>query len=335
MYTPNYNDPRVKNRIIQAIAFVEQYVSKTKPNWLSTRAIDKHFGQGQLDISKFLRQKLLIIVDNHFNFETGKCKTYIQNPDGVNELRQALGGVKITPKITPQLQTQLNTGLFEYNDSSDRLFNPLQNLPRYVKKDILSNNGYKYNFDIECAAPTLLYQYAQRSGLNRSLQAIEAYIEHRSVIREELCILYKLDIKQVKQLINALFQGAYLSVDHRTSIYHLLNGNCHLIRQLQSNEYLCELRSDIKSMWAVIIPDMKLKLNKKRITGRDKSAKYREIEREVMDVIKRELKRTKNKHLLQHDGWTSKEMCDVNMLRSYVRSHTGYLIKIDTEIYIN
>ena len=105
MYTPNYNDPRVKNRIIQAIAFVEQYVSKTKPNWLSTRAIDKHFGQGQLDISKFLRQKLLIIVDNHFNFETGKCKTYIQNPDGVNELRQALGGVKITQKITPQLQT--------------------------------------------------------------------------------------------------------------------------------------------------------------------------------------------------------------------------------------
>jgi hypothetical protein len=320
-----------------ALQFVEQFVSKTTPNWLSTRWIHHtdNLGQANKPISDYLKNKLLICVDSYYNKETGKCKTYVQNVDGVNELKQALGIKQLSAKITSELQTQLDTGEFEYNDSSDRLFNPLQNLPKQIKRNILSNNSYNYNYDIVCAAPTLLYQHAQRQGLIKKLEFIEFYISNRTDVRNEICIKYNLDSKQVKQLINSLFLGAYLSLDHRTSAYKLLNGDYNKIKQLKSDQFLLELRNDIKSMWKSITPQMKLDLNKKRISSRDKSSKYRELEREVMDVIKGELRRTKNKHLLQHDGWTCKEVCDINMLRSYVRSHTGFVIDIDWEIFVN
>jgi hypothetical protein len=320
-----------------ALQFVKQFVKRTQPNWLSTRWIHdpKHFGQAGKPISEYLKEQLLICTDHHFNWQTGKCKYYVQNVDGIKQLEQALNGPVIKPTITAKLESQLDTGEFEYNDSSDRLYNPLQNLPVYVKRDLLSNKGYNYNYDIVCAAPTLLYQHAQRQGLNKQLTYLEFYIANRSKVRDELAIKYKLELKQVKQLLTSLFQGAYLSVNHTTSCYHLLNGNYHLIKQLQADPFLFELRSDIKQMWKAITPQMKLQLNKKRICSKDKTAKYRELERNVMNVIKRELRRTKNRHLLQHDGWTSKEICDVNMLRSYVRSHTGFVIEIDCEIYVN
>jgi hypothetical protein len=330
MYIPNYNDPRVRKRITAAIEFVEQYVSST-PVPVAKSQITQHFGQGQTDICKFLKEQLLICVDAYYNFETHICKKYVRNQDGLSTVKNAVG--LSTTAVTPVLQQQLDTGNFEYKEKSDRYFNPIQYMPRRVKRPLLAQNGYNHVYDIQCAAPTLFYQYAKKQNVELSLPAVEQYLADRSSIRNELAVKYNLTLDQVKQIINGLFQGALLSLDYRTRIFQLLKGNYSLIRRLQSDRYLTDLRGDISGMWRTINPTLKLKLNKKRINARDKASLYRELEKEVMGSIKRELKRTKNKFLLEHDGWTCRDVVDIMMLRSRVRSHTGYVIEIDWELY--
>lgn len=329
-YQPNFNHIRVKRRITLAIEFVEQYVFN-KPVPVAKTQINKHFGQSQLDLSKYLKQQLLICEDPYFNWNTHVCKKYVRNQAGIDFLKQQLN---YTQAINPMLQQQLDTGDFVYTEKSDRLFNPIQYKPRKVKRPLLAANGYTNNYDIVCAAPTLFYQYAQRQTPNLKLPHIEEYIQNRSHIRNELSIKYNIPINDVKQILTGLFQGALLSLDHRTRIYHILNGNYALIRRLQADQYLCDLREDIKLMWKSITPLLKTNLNKKRITARDKARLYRELEKEVMTSIKGELKRTKNKFLLEHDGWTCRDVVDIMMLRSYVRSQTGYVIEIDWEVFV-
>ncbi len=329
-YQPNFRDPRVIKRAAQAIEFIEQYVFST-PVPISKTQIVLHFGQAQTPISRYLKEQLLVCVDPYYNWETHVCKKYVRNQDGLSNLKSAVGLSSV--KLQPEIQQQLDSGEFQYTEKSSRYFNPLQYQPRRIKRPLLAANGYTHNYDIVCAAPTLFYQYAQKQSQGLKLSAIEQYLNNRTRIRDELSIKYNIPVNTVKQIITGLFQGALLSLNHTTRIFHLLNGDYNLIRRLQRDQYLTELRTDISTMWKIIGPVLKQSLNKNRITARDKASLYRELEKEVMTSIRRELKRTKNKFLLEHDGWTCRDVVDINMLRSYVRSTTGYVIDIDWEVY--
>lgn len=331
IYKPKYTDPRVIKRINTAIKFVEHYVSTNSVS-IAQSQIYKHLGRTDTAIGNFLKEQLLICTDEYYNWETHVCKKYILNESGLNNLKTQLK-YKTDITVEPELQLQLDTGEFEYKDLSSRLFNPLQYIPRRVKRDLLTLNNYRHNYDIEAAAPTLLYQYAQKQGLDIPLVHLEQYISRRTEIRNDLSIKYNIPVNDIKTLINGLVQGAYLSHSHTSRIYHLLKGNHNKINQLKSDVFLTQLREDIKMLWKYISPVMKQELNKKRLNGRDKASKYRELERLVMDVIKRELKRNKNKFLLQHDGWTSRDVVDIRYMRDVVRSSTGYVINIDWEIW--
>ena len=70
----------------------------------------------------------------------------------------------------------------------------------------------------------------------------------------------------------------------------------------------------------------------KQISGRQKARLYRELEEQVMTVIEKYLKRTCNPHLLEHDGWTCKQVIDPIEIRTLVRTKTGYVIDVDMEI---
>jgi hypothetical protein len=333
-YQPNFNDPRVIRQTTKAIEFVETYIHKTpvpssKSQWV------KHVGQLQLPLNKFLRDKLLICEDAYFNWNTHVCKKYVRNDQGLVELRTAIGLSSV--KLTPSLQTQLDTGDFEMTEKSDRFHNPIQYIPRKIRDPLLFTNGYKHNYDIECAAPTLLYQYAKKQAAAQGrwleLPYIENFLNDRSSVRNELSIKHNISSDKIKQMLTGLFQGAHLSLSHTTRIFHLLNGNYNHIRALKADPYMIELLAEIKSMWKEITPSMKQQLNKKRINGRDKAAKYRELEKEVMSVIKKELRKTKNKFLEIHDGWSCRDVCDIRQLIDCVRYQTGYVIKIDWEMY--
>jgi hypothetical protein len=333
-YQPNFNDPRVVRQSRKAIEFVETYVFKTPVPVSKTQWV-KHVGQLQLPLNKYLKEQLLICEDPYFNWTTHVCKKYVRNESALATLRSNIGLSQV--KLTAELEQQLDTGDFVMTEKSDRFHNPLQYIPQKIRDSLLNNHGFRHKYDIECAAPTLLYQYAKKlatqNGKWLELSYIESYLNDRTSVRNELSIKHNISTSIVKQLLTGLFQGAHLSLNHNTRIFHLLNGNYALIRSLKNDPYMIELVKEIKSMWKVITPNMKQQLNKKRIIGRDKAAKYRELEKEVMSIIKRELKRTKNKFLEIHDGWCCKEVCDITYLRDCVRSSTGYVIKLDWVIY--
>jgi len=347
-YKPNFNDPRVRRKCLTALAFVEQYIFKqAKP--IAQSQIHKHFGRSNDKLGAYLKSQLLICTDPHWNMHSGKCKKYIRNYLGYNELQNHLG--LRSSIVSPELEQQLATGEFEYTERSDRLFNPLQMVPTIIRNNALAARGYCHDYDIDNAAATLLYQHAQIIAKEDKkwlvLPHIEKYLTDKQQIRLGIATRCGCDTKQVKKTLAGLFQGAYLSHSNKTWLFHELGANHNLIKQLKADPFVIELKKDIKEMWCVIhkqikedrlarsrscSEEIKQEILKQKLTGRDKTALYRQLEKEVMGVIWKELKRANIAHLKIHDGWTSKEICDVKHLVDQVRNKTGYQVRINWAI---
>jgi hypothetical protein len=345
-YQPNFSDPRIKKRSLQALSFATAMLSATSSQWVSKALIDKpeHFGQSQNALSKYLRSKLLICTDPTYSKLTGKCKEYKLNQSGVEELSVLLG---VDPKTVAdggslfiKFQHQLESGEFEYNDKSSRLHHPLQHVKRSAKKQGLARFGYNYNYDIKCCAATLIHQHAQCLGMDSYLFALKELINDRSAIRERIANEIEVDTKTAKILLTALLQGSYISHSPKTNLYKAVNGDHSKIEWLKQDPWLTQLRADIKECWNHIIPYMSYKtMRDKRgvtrrlpINGKQKTALYRDLERSVLDSVRTYLNHRDNKHLLEHDGWSCQQEIDVGDLISYVRTHTGFEIEIELEL---
>jgi hypothetical protein len=336
-YIPNFNDPRVIKRTRQALQFALTALDRTQPHSWSTKYIDKFFGQQQLDLSKWLRNQLLICVDPHWNMETGKCKTYVNNPKGIAHVRSCLKLGSCDAAITI-FDQELASGQFEYTEQADRLWHPLQRLPNQIRKPYMANHGYVYEYDIKACAPTLLLQYAQRLGMTKSTPIIDQYCQDRTQIRQQISDQLGIDIKTTKKIITALFAGATLSHNPKTAIYQMLNGNHQHIDQVRLITQ--ELRKEIKCLWDVIklhIPrtyvfDNKSQRRLRALTSKDKWNVYFQLEKEVMTSVRTYLKRSSVRYFNEHDGFRSQDIVDVVMLVSYVRSRTGYVIDLDQSI---
>lgn len=340
MYQPNLNDPRIQHRLRTALDYVTTYVNPHKSVWLSTRHIDKYFGQQQHHLSKWLRKELLICTDEKFNKDLGQCKKYIQNVDRINH---HLGITQYTPKpaIDIEIEQQLVSGEFEYEEKSNRLWNPLQHLPKRIKRPLLAKNGMNYSYDIQSCAPTLLLQYARRCGMTQNTPLLDEYLSNRANIRLKIAQETGISTSQSKLVVNALLNGAYISSNYDNAIFKEISYNHHILSKLKTNEYLLGLKEEIKSIWNSIKPTLPVryltdkngKTRRCALSGRDKSGVYREQEELVIKSIKRYMKKTKNKVLLEHDGWTCERIIDEVELRSHVKSMTGYDIKLECEIY--
>jgi hypothetical protein len=341
LYNPNLNDPRVKARCQKALDWVNQYIT-SKPNWLSTREIDRHLGHCGRPLGKWLRQQLLVCEDDWYNHQTGICKKYVKNHLGYSELNQLL---HYTPqakvKITPEVEQQLSTGEFVYTEKSNRFWNPIQYIPTIVKRPLLAQHGFRHHYDIQCAAPTLIKQYALQLGMTASTPALDLYLANRTSVRQRIARECGISEKTVKIVINALFQGARLSRSSQSDLYHKLNGNISQIAWLQQDQFLCELKKDIKKCWDTIKLTLPVRTQTDKngierrtpLSSRAKSGVYLQLEKQVLTQVKKFLKKENNKGLLEHDGWSCERAIDPDELRTYVRTQTGYLIEIDWEQY--
>jgi len=343
-YQPNFNDPRVIKRCQQALGFACGVMSETKSHSWSTRYIDKYFGMCSNPLSIYLRNTLLIVTNDSYRYNSGdknKCKEYILNKEGVRSLRENL---KLTiyntyPSVLQVANSdhleELNTGNFTYKDQSNRLWHPLQRYRREYRTQILADQNYTHDYDIECCAPTLIHQYAQQLGMDEYLFALRRYLTDRTSVRNQLAIELELESAAVKEIINALFCGATISAnkDH-SDIYKILNGDLVRIEYLKQNKFLIELIMDIKTCWAYITPHMSRRRNSTtnrliKITCRQKWNVYFELERQIIDQVRVYLNDKSNKHFLIHDGWTCEREVDRDDLRDYLRDKTGYEINFD------
>ncbi len=352
--TMNINDPRVRRRAVQALAFVTTYTNAFIPKPLSTRLIDQHLGQSQHPLSKTLRSLLLTEHDSHWNMMTGKTKQYLRNEAGCEYLQSLLDpttdyNVAVNAYISThvdQYSEQLVTGQFKYKDSSNRHWHPLQNIPSETRKRELSKYGYHHIYDIKCAAPSIILHLARDIGVKlKHTSVIEDYITNRSEIRSKLARDLQLNISDTKRLLNMLFNGAPVGFNGNLATTQLLRGDTRTINAVKNHPYIQSLRKEISVIWRkisnhqidneyVIARSYHSDGRKKRINGSDRWQLYFSYERRVMDVVTAYLDRQCARYLIEHDGWSSNIQVDLNDLTEHVRSVSGIgTIEFDYECY--
>lgn len=294
MYTPNLKDPRTQKRVKRAIAFCNAFLSDTKPRGWSTRYIDKYFGQQQHDLSKWLRDKLLICTNDRWAKDSGICKEYIKNQIGMDALLKQINSYPIVSQVRsnsinvsqiPNINSisvlqvtkdlineefghELKSKKFAYEDKANRLWHDLQRVKKEYKQEIFIENGLTYQYDIECCAPTLIHQYSQQipqiihnnkwvqGPMDLYLFALRRYLQDRKEVRNQIATEAEITYEQAKEIINALLMGAQLGLNKDSDIYKLLNGDKARIEFLKQHEYLKQLRDDIKICWDYIKPTL-------------------------------------------------------------------------------
>ena len=325
-YKPNFNDPRVKRRVERAVDFATTWLTPDKARFLHIHTIDRFVGRTNNSLGNYLRQQLLVNRDQWWNHQTGVCKTYSLCVQGVVDLT----GEPYTPKTrimrtkrtVAQRFPEIDTGAFVYKESDNRLYHPAQNLPSDIRGEIFLDYGYTWNYDIACAMPTLVLQYARKLGMTRPTPYLDCYINDRDQIRQDLSLAVGCTPKQIKTILNARINGARLS--HDGSISKELD-RLQLYR-LKNNAWFKNYTKDIKKCWDLI------KINRygfSRLSPRDKQSTYRYLERVVMKEVERYLRDDMNKYFLEHDGWRCRDRIDIKNLCGVVRRATGYRIQID------
>lgn len=368
-YIPNFKDPRVRDRTRHALGFCLGVMSTTKSRQWSSRFIDKHLGQCQNKLSRYLRDNLLICTNNRYSKDTGECKSYLLNQLGVDLIKEQLikkdncsfeelsfGNKKDNNNITPitypsalqvqydqfvvkkfiekEYKNELETGNFNYDFKSNRYWHNLQSVKNEYRANILSEYGYQYNYDIEACAPTLLLQYSRRLGNDIWLPKLDEYLNNKHKTRHQLAKDTELTIKQVKILINALFCGARIGNNKQFAISQLLEHDTAKINYLKQDPFITELREEIKILWSYITPHMTRKQvngRLKPISSRQKWSVYFQLECTVISAIKRYIKQQQLKCFLEHDGWVCEQELNQKELTDYVKQQTGYEIKLKLE----
>lgn len=372
-YKPNWNDPRVINRARHAYGFSRGVMTTTKPSHWAKSVIDKYFGTQNHDLSKYLRSILLITTNNNYDKATGLTKQYLLNERGIEFLRSIFinkdtefahwaqdnnhnidenNSANTSPSVAllydqyvvskfceREYGMEMKSLDFQYQDKASRLWHPIQNIKREYKSHIMTEMGLVNQYDIESCAPTLLLQYAQHLGMDEYLFAVNDYLKNKTEIRNKLAQEMEVEPKVIKVIINALFCGARIGNSPEFAISHLLNNDLAKITFLKENEFIQELRKDIKLIWSyiettlpVIITTTKSgKTRKLPLNSKRRWAVYFQLERQVLNQVREYLKSTGNKHFLEHDGWNTQQEVNQQELIDFVKNKTGFQISIKQE----
>ena len=373
-YQPNFADPRVQRRLRHAIGFVKACFCEHKDRAWSKSMINQHVGQAQHPLGQYLRHHLLICTNHHWQFGVAKpqCKSYRINPEGLAQLQQHLEDFKmIDPETSEQTSTNTPSAVdwvrtqyrkefdqqrFHYNEKSNRYWHPLQNVRGEIKRQALALEGYRYHYDIESCAPTLLLQYSQQISpeahqpitripgrrakkigpMDLYLPNLQGYLANKHRLRQYLSECLEIPEHLAKRLITAMMAGASVSKNNRHQIFRLLESDEAKIVFLQEDPQIIALRSEIKTMWDYITPVMPRRINDKtgklvRITSLDKWRLYFQLEHHVISCIRNYLRLTDNPCFTEHDGWSCVKPVDLDLLRLHVRDNTGYDLKFSFE----
>lgn len=356
-YTPNFSDPRVVKRVKSAVGFTNALLNE-KPKQLYTRFIDKHFGSSNHPLSRYLRDKLIICVDGHYDMKNGLCKMYIKNRPGARWLSEQIDydSMDSTTSVAQRELgytwvkdtwiEQIVTGEFEYEERSHRLCSPLQSVRTSVRESVFADSGYRYNYDISTAAPTILYQYYQTvpSYYGLVLETIEDYIINKHTIREQLSTSSDLDPQVIKKILNGLFNGAKLSVHYNTQLFRLIGYDIAKMRYLQQHPYLSALRADIKTMWDVIKAVQPVQYytdrfckdgspRKRQFGSKHKWNLYFRLERSVLNSMKRYLDSVECRYFLEHDGFRTTRQIDQTAITDAIYEDTGFKLRLSEKCY--
>ena len=336
----NFNDSRTRERTKQIIAWVEQHIG-AEYKILHSKILRSPQAFGDSLLGRYLKTNLL--VKTCPAYRPGEfSQQYRLNIDYLNRLRSELGlpasnlRHNSIDRRFAQAADQIASGDFNMNDNGLRLYGGLQYIPRELKLFKWTEQGYLYDYDVECCAPTLLLQQAGKLNPHmKSLDYIKFYLENKSIVRDELSIKYNLSNTQVKQLINGLFQGGMLNSYKENKIFvNVFNKNFYKMQEIKQDAFLIELKKDISYMWKQLRKDIDIGYyyrgdvrKQMRITGRDKSRYYQKLERIIMTPVWKYLKKKSVRFYPEHDGFRSDQFVIPDELEQMILFETGFHVK--------
>ena len=377
-YTPNWTTRPVQRRVKLVLDFIAKtFKVKNAELYLGKALLDdaRHYGSSRNALSKYLKQITLTTTDNtyRFNSQANRSKRYRVNELGVNYLQEIVNGTthlswrqyredvnnnntqhthnsvvkvyqeQVAQALFDRYSEEITTGNFVMTLKSNREYHNLQNIPRDIRRKKFAQMGYKYDYDIEAAAPTLLLQRARINGLTKETPVIDYLLANKVEIRNIIAQDCGISYEQSKQVITALFQGGRISTFHLNMIYsRTLNYDTRAMMALKDHALVEALKEEIRLMWKYLSKEIEKEtykdkngVTKTRTTsGRQRAEIYRATEQLIMKQIKKYLKRQRQiRFITEHDGWRTDTKIDRDELRTYVRRTTGYRIMIDfTEV---
>lgn len=367
MYKPNYQNPRVKKRIIKALAFVNQNLDPVVVTEIMQHDIKRHIGNyAPGTLSHFIWKELFIRVSNYSTglfapngTELFKARPngYVLNLDGFNRLYDAVEKPELKFSIdyipmfakadkakqkVAELKKMIDSGDFVYKDSAFSLWNKLQNIRERDKKQFWNDYGYFFNYDVQVCAPTLLLSLALKFGqhtcLPKRLAPIKHFIDNRAFYYSKIAALGQISEVGAKRLINLLFNGGYLAANLYCAAFETVNENPDAIAALWRDPLVKTLISSIKLVWTEIKAGLKsgaffgeYKYDfpiKNAISPADKWRLYSFLERQVLDVVFDCTTKYEARVFRQHNNFISDKELDIDEIQQSVKNKTGFSINI-------
>lgn len=323
---------------MNAYAFTNALIGKDEQHPITFDVLLKEFSSSQSVTGKWLRYHLLECVDESYSMYLGKCKKYRKRPEGIQLIEEILDVYREFNAHTGLTRKEYNQKLnsemsidwamkrypfdqITYNEKSNRYWHGAQNLRKSVRNEYLKRNGLKYQYDLVCAAQTLLYDRFKTTS-NKRLHTIESYLVDRDAFRYHLAKELQLPISSIKTILTSMFAGARLS--KMGSIYEACQYDNARIEWMKQDPDMIQLKKEISFMWKKLKPQ--IETERRRLGPRDKWRYYFKLEKQVMDII---INETNTKHYIIHDCIATEDVLDTKQLSDKIFSQTGINIQIE------
>jgi hypothetical protein len=214
-----------------------------------------------------------------------------------------------------------------------RLFHICQNIRKDLKHEIFSAMGYAFDYDVQSAAPSFLYQaaIAVKPELEATLVTIRDYILNTKTIRTRIANDYNMDYATVKKMINARFAGANMTVNKEHSLFNMVHCNRELMERLKEDEFFIKLKVELKIMWDAISKSQKYGIffkKDERLKSKDKWKFYFSMESDFINFVRSHLEIKDYKTFLEHDGFRTDMPIDIKDLEDAYYQYSGIMLKI-------
>lgn len=331
-YEPDWSNTRtikpVLRRITSVLEFCRFTLNELSATTIHHDKLQEVFGARSSKLSQYLREQLLV---RSGSYAVGSVSFgYKLNRAGYKRLKAICdplvksADVQVENPLIQAHAAELQELQFEYKESSDRYWHPLQNVRRDAKDEFWAPY-LPFDYDIEACAPTVLYQLSRKYELPALVtEAVQDYLKNKQQFREYVAALTGLDYSDAKRLVNSMFNGARLTPHWSCAAYRLLGYDAERLNALKNDDSVRKLRAGIRRIWIRIA----LKLNLNLGTGRAKWTVYFKIERSIIDVIRDELRLKNVRVFTEHDGFRTNVQIDKNELIEAIKQRTGFELKL-------
>lgn len=221
---------------------------------------------------------------------------------------------------------QLRTGDIQYRLIKDRRYNSLVCAPKAIRKEVLYRHGYNFDYDINSAVVSLMYQEINRINKTKpidqqfDLTILGSLIRLKTEIREYLASEFNITLKSAKAIINAIVFGAPISASKQASAIANIVGidNIPHLKSILGN-----VVTDTHHAWKFINSNSTNPISG-RLGGKQYSTIYSGLELKVQQSIQQFLDSNNHKALFIHDGFVTDKMIDIDAFNQYMEQTLGF-----------